>query len=280
MEKMLAALPPARPYPVTIQGTVRQLALCRPTRCPVARRRPRCPLRRAPTRPRRRACRPTAPSPDPRVGLRAGLCDAGEAVWNLKVLSKTPPSEKFVGDHQLRPQPSPASTPSRAATTATRSGTSRTRASRALETAYVCPASQSDVSVYKNLLFVSGEGSRRGSTAATEGVQGHGELGAAPRPPDLRHHRHRPPEERRQRADLPRLAHPHGAGGSQGHRQRLRLHLRLCRVRSPSELPGCVERDAVRPIPTRRSSASRSSRCRSRTPSRRRSSARRGSSTT
>ena len=37
-----------------------------------------------------------APSPDPRVGLRAGANDAAEAVWNLKVVSKTPPSEQFV----------------------------------------------------------------------------------------------------------------------------------------------------------------------------------------
>ena len=26
----------------------------------------------------------TAPTPDPRVGLKAGLFDAGEAIWNLK----------------------------------------------------------------------------------------------------------------------------------------------------------------------------------------------------
>src|SRR5476651_267621 len=38
-----------------------------------------------------------APSPDPRIGLRAGLMDAQEAVWNLHVMSKTPPSEKFMG---------------------------------------------------------------------------------------------------------------------------------------------------------------------------------------
>src|SRR6267142_3851383 len=37
-----------------------------------------------------------APSPDPRVGLRAGKMDAAEAVWNLGVLSKTPPPEEFV----------------------------------------------------------------------------------------------------------------------------------------------------------------------------------------
>src|SRR5215217_9023830 len=38
----------------------------------------------------------TAPNPDPRVGLRAGKMDAGEAVWNLRVVSKTPPSDQFV----------------------------------------------------------------------------------------------------------------------------------------------------------------------------------------
>jgi hypothetical protein len=38
-----------------------------------------------------------APSPDPRVGLRAGLMDAGEAAWNLRVLSRTPPPDKFRG---------------------------------------------------------------------------------------------------------------------------------------------------------------------------------------
>jgi hypothetical protein len=33
----------------------------------------------------------------PRIGLRAGLLDAGEAIWNLRVLSKTPPPREFVG---------------------------------------------------------------------------------------------------------------------------------------------------------------------------------------
>ena len=40
-----------------------------------------------------------------------------------------------------------------------------------LETAFVCPASQSDVSVYKNLLFVSGEGLSGRLDCGTEGVQ-------------------------------------------------------------------------------------------------------------
>src|SRR5262249_784880 len=39
----------------------------------------------------------TPPSPDPRIGLRAGLTDPGEAAWNLRVLSQTPPSQEFQG---------------------------------------------------------------------------------------------------------------------------------------------------------------------------------------
>src|ERR687893_208121 len=40
-----------------------------------------------------------------------------------------------------------------------------------LKTAYVCPASQSDVSVYKNLLFVSGEDLSARLDCGTQGVQ-------------------------------------------------------------------------------------------------------------
>ena len=41
------------------------------------------------------------------------------------------------------------------------------------------------------------------------------------------------PEERRQRADLPRLAHAHGAGRSEGHGERLHLHLGFGRLARP-----------------------------------------------
>ena len=37
-----------------------------------------------------------APSPDPRVGLKAGIYDAGEAAWNLRLVSTTPPPEQFL----------------------------------------------------------------------------------------------------------------------------------------------------------------------------------------
>src|ERR1043166_4376707 len=95
-----------------------------------------------------------APSPDPRVGLKAGLQDAGEAIWNLRKVSHTPSPEHFAGitnsdlgftgtnviqgnynGFQIWDISNPAQPRLRIGT--------------------LCPASQSDVSVYKNLLFVS-----------------------------------------------------------------------------------------------------------------------------
>src|SRR4051812_1894676 len=38
----------------------------------------------------------SAPSPDPRIGLRGGAADAGQAIWNLGLVSSTPPSQQFV----------------------------------------------------------------------------------------------------------------------------------------------------------------------------------------
>jgi len=38
---------------------------------------------------------PGAPSPDPRVGLKPGKYDAGEAAWNMRLVSLSKPSEKF-----------------------------------------------------------------------------------------------------------------------------------------------------------------------------------------
>ena len=98
-----------------------------------------------------------APNPDPRVGLRAGLNDAGQAAWNMRLLTNTPPSEKFVG-----------STNSDLAfyKTFVIQGNYNgyevwditTPSHPTLKVGYFCPASQSDVSVFRNLLFVSGEG--------------------------------------------------------------------------------------------------------------------------
>ncbi|MBC7895816.1 MAG: hypothetical protein H7066_10390 [Cytophagaceae bacterium] len=85
------------------------------------------------------------------------MMDAAEAQWNLKVLSRTPPSEKFVGATN-----SDLAFTGNYAIQGSYNGFQVwdiTNPSKpTLKTAYFCPASQSDVSVYKNLLFVSGEG--------------------------------------------------------------------------------------------------------------------------
>ena len=110
------------------------------------------------------------PTPDPRVGLRGGAYDAAEAVWNLRVLSETRPSEKFaaginsdlafIGNYVFQGSFSgyqvwDISNPRQPV----------------LKTGYVCPASQSDVSVYRNLLFVSGEDLGARLDCGTQGVK-------------------------------------------------------------------------------------------------------------
>src|SRR2546428_572106 len=98
-----------------------------------------------------------APTPDPRVGLKPGLKDAGEAAWNLRLVNNTPPSEKFVGSTN-----SDLSFYQHYVIQGNYNGYEvwdvSTPANPTLKVAYFCPASQSDVSVFRNLLFVSGEG--------------------------------------------------------------------------------------------------------------------------
>ena len=110
-----------------------------------------------------------APSPDPRMALRAGLFDAEEAVWNLRVLSKTPPAKDFVGVTN-----SDLAFTGHYAIQGNYNGIQVWDISNpsqpSLVIGYVCPASQSDVSVYKNLLFVSGEGLGGRLDCGTEGV--------------------------------------------------------------------------------------------------------------
>jgi len=111
----------------------------------------------------------TPPSPDPRIGLRAGLMDAQEATWNLRVVSKTPPSPQFVGHTN-----SDLAFTGHYAIQGSYDGYQvwdiADPRKPVLKTAYVCPASQSDVSVYRNLLFVSGEDLSARLDCGTEGV--------------------------------------------------------------------------------------------------------------
>jgi len=110
-----------------------------------------------------------ARSPDPRVGLRAGQTNAATASWNLRVVSTTPPSEKFAGVTN-----SDLSFSRSYAIQGNYNGFQvwdiSNPASPTLKIGYLCPASQSDVSVYKNLLFVSGEGQGGRLDCGTQGV--------------------------------------------------------------------------------------------------------------
>ncbi|MDQ3071041.1 MAG: hypothetical protein M3R55_15095 [Acidobacteriota bacterium] len=110
-----------------------------------------------------------APTPDPRVGLKAGYWDAAQAAWNMKLVSTTPSGEKFVGV-----------TNSDLAFTGNYVIQGNYNGFQVFDITnpvkpvsvinYLCPASQSDVSVYKNLLFVSGEGQTGRLDCGIQGV--------------------------------------------------------------------------------------------------------------
>jgi LVIVD repeat len=98
-----------------------------------------------------------APSPDARIGLKPGLWDAGQAVWNLNLVSTTRPTPKFADEMN-----SDMAFTGHFVIQGNFNGFQiwdiTDPSHPALRTAYYCPASQSDVSIYKNLLIVSGEG--------------------------------------------------------------------------------------------------------------------------
>ncbi len=120
--------------------------------------------------PQRTMAMPKPPSPDPRIGLRPGLFDAEEAIWNLRLVSTMPPPEPFVGVMN-----SDLAFTGKYAIQGNFNGIQVWDISDpnrpSLEVQYVCPASQSDVSVYENLLFVSGEGLGGRLDCGTEGVR-------------------------------------------------------------------------------------------------------------
>jgi LVIVD repeat len=181
----------------------------------------------------------TAPSPDPRIGLRAGLRNAAEATWNLRVVSETPPSPEFVGITN-----SDLAFTGHYAIQGSYNGYQVWDISDprkpALKTAYVCPASQSDVSVYRNLLFVSGEDLSARLDCGTEGVT---DTVSSARLRGLRIF------------DITDITHPKNVGnvqtcrGSHTHtvlvdpKDTANVYVYISgssQVRSPKELPGCV----------------------------------------
>jgi hypothetical protein len=122
------------------------------------------------------ACSPatatTAPSPtpDPRVGLRAGQYDAAEATSNLKVMAEARPPEGF-----KQSTSSDMAFKGNYAFQGNYNGILiwdiSNPANPTLVSSTVCPASQNDVSVFANLMFVSTEGSNGRTDCGTQGVR-------------------------------------------------------------------------------------------------------------
>jgi len=126
----------------------------------------------------------SAPSPDPRVGLRAGTMQlvpgdslrqtvkdrAAEVGWNMKLVSNSPATSKFLGVTN-----SDLAFQGKYAIQGNYDGYQvwdiSNVAHPVLTTYFYCPASQSDVSVYKNnLLFVSSESGTGRLDCGAQGV--------------------------------------------------------------------------------------------------------------
>src|SRR5438105_2429749 len=111
----------------------------------------------------------TTPSPDPRVGLKAGRWDAAQAAWNMRMLSTTPPTGKVLGATH-----SDLAFTGNLAIMGNYNGFEIFDISNpskpVLMQSYLCPASQNDVSVYRNLLFMSSEANNSRADCGFEGV--------------------------------------------------------------------------------------------------------------
>jgi len=119
----------------------------------------------------------SAPRQDPRIGLRAGWFNAGVANWNMRLVSTTPPSPQFInrdtaGDFRFIN--SDLSFRGNYVIQGNFNGVQIWDIANPkipkLYKAYVCPGSQSDVSVYRNFLFVSGEALNGRTDCGTQGV--------------------------------------------------------------------------------------------------------------
>jgi len=111
----------------------------------------------------------TAPTPDPRVGLKAGRWDAAQAAWNMRMLSTTPPKGKTLGSTH-----SDLAFSGNLVIQGNYNGFDIYDISNpskpVLMQTYLCPASQNDVSVYRNLLFMSSEATNSRTDCGFEGV--------------------------------------------------------------------------------------------------------------
>src|SRR5579864_199506 len=143
---------------------------------------------------------PRASSDDPRIGLKAGLYDAGEAVFGLEKVVSLPKPAGFAPGNFIPnvapppepPEPPPPGQPARPAAVQYGSTNSDLAfsgnhvfvgnynginfydvdnpADVKLQTSLVCPGGQGDVSVYGHLLFMSAEAVNGRLDCGTQGV--------------------------------------------------------------------------------------------------------------
>jgi hypothetical protein len=111
----------------------------------------------------------TTPTPDPRVGLKAGRWDAAQAAWNMRMVSTTPPTGQVLGATH-----SDLAFSGNYAIMGNYNGFEifdiSNPAKPVLAQSYICPASQNDVSVYRNLLFMSSESTNSRTDCGFGGV--------------------------------------------------------------------------------------------------------------
>jgi hypothetical protein len=111
----------------------------------------------------------TTPSPDPRIGLSPGFWTAGQAAWNMQLISTTPPGPKVLGATH-----SDLAFSGKYVIQGNYDGFEiydvSNPAKPVLAQSYLCPASQNDVSVYKNLVFMSSESNNSRSDCGFGGV--------------------------------------------------------------------------------------------------------------
>jgi len=111
----------------------------------------------------------TAPTPDPRPNLKAGRWDAEQAAWNMRLLSTSPPQGKTLGATH-----SDLAFSGNLVIQGNYNGFDiydiSNPAKPALVQTYLCPASQNDVSVYRNLIFMSSEATNSREDCGFEGV--------------------------------------------------------------------------------------------------------------
>ena len=190
------------------------------------------------------------PTPDPRIGLKPGWWDAGQAAWNMALVSTTPPSPNFInrsdpGDQRV--WNSDLAFTGNYVIQGNFAGYQvwdvRNIKAPKLATWYLCIGSQSDVSVVGHLLFESTEATNARVDCSPAGVN---DTVSADRARGIRIY------------DITDIAHPKRLAtvqtcrGSHTHtvlvdpKDKANVYVYVsgsAPVRSPNELPGCFDTD-------------------------------------